>query len=572
MSGGDWGVRGCGTRKESRSRVSGFGRRRGSRYLGATVGFIVFIVAMSALPLASADGVSPSPSMPCGCTCLPGGCGGGGCTVPIVANDQARVVNGYEAAWVYWNYSGSYSSWTPAFSWSGGAVPLIYKSGDTAWVNLNDLTPGTTYSYVVEVIDACSSAKASGSFSTSNAPTNEFVGWVFQLVSNSYELDPVGSAIPGTPVWPVAVCPVGYISGSGDYQGISFADRAFGLPAASTSSSGYYQLSLPDTYTTTLSFWTGGPHGYEVTDTETITLSSGGSCVAALDGSVMATTGNSEITLYASQPGYFNATLYVSSTLSSSNDYRQFGLLPNFGSMVPVGLALIHTTISGVNYDNAACDFTWTSSTTQATVQQDIVLGIESGQTETSTALAGWNVNGGVGVDDGLSLDYPISGVINETGPNPNFVPSDTWVVGGEFGDSGLPYTTSDSMSDPHYLPSAAPGAGWMLSEPPINGSTYPILFDQGTYSSTTGFQSPTLSISGSWDGVSMGTTISVQSSVTVSTSISNTLQCPLSWHKDPSGNGGNPYFWIYVGNPSSAVVHIWLEGWCGGSGGEPKC
>ena len=62
MSGGDWGVRGCGTRKESRSRVSGFGRRMRSRNLGATVGFIVFIVAMSALPLASADGVSSSPS------------------------------------------------------------------------------------------------------------------------------------------------------------------------------------------------------------------------------------------------------------------------------------------------------------------------------------------------------------------------------------------------------------------------------------------------------------------------------------------------------------------------------
>ncbi len=199
-------------------------------------------------------------------------------------------------------------------------------------------------------------------------------------------------------------------------------------------------------------------------------------------------------------------------------------------------------------------------------------MGTESGQTETSTALTGWNVNGGEGVDDGLSLDYPISGVINETRPNPEFVPSDTRVVGGEFGDSGLPYTTSDSMSDPHYLPSASPGPGWYLSEPPIDGTSSQILFDQGTYSSTTGFQSPALGISGGWDGVSMSTTISIQSSVTVSTSISNTLECFLSWHSDPSGNGGNPYFWIYSGNPSSAVVHIWLEGWCGGSGGEPKC
>jgi len=282
--------------------------------------------------------------------------------------------------------------------------------------------------------------------------------------------------------------------------------------------------------------------------------------------------GNTHYLLIADDGGYWNATVWVSSSLSATNDYQQFGLLKNFGQMMPVGLALIHTTINGVNYDNAACDYTWATSTSRATVGQEIFLGVESGQTETSTAKTGWDVTGGFGFDDGLSLDYPISGLINETGTNPSFAPTYTTVAGGEFGDSGLPYTTSDSMADPHYLPSADPGPGWQISEPAIQGSTSPNLFEQGTYSSTSGFQSPTIGLSEGWGGIAFGMTISAQSSVTVSTSITNTLQCPLTWHSDPSGDGGNPYFWIYFGNPDSAVVHIWLEGWCDGSGGEPKC
>lgn len=547
MSGDDWGVRGSGIRKESRSRVSGFGRRRGSRYLGATVGFIVFIVAMSALPLASADGVSPSPSMPCGCNCIPGGCGGGGgCTPPSVANYQARVVNGYEAAWVYWNYSGSYSSWSPSFSWSGGAIPSIYKSGNMAWINLNDLTSGTSYSFTVTVSDQCSSASASGSFSTASAPTNGFVGWVSQLVSDPYQLDQIGSTVVSG-----ATVAVGANCGAGG--------NPFYFPATTTDNSGYYSFAFPISYSQQ-----GGEY--------TWTLSSSGVCNYAIYFVGSWNTANSHYLLKANKNGFWNATQYVSSSLSAQNDFRQFGLDSNTGQLVPVGFVLIHTTYNGHAYNNANCSLSWSTSTTTSTVTQTTVVGLASGTSETATSGTGWDTNGGGGVDVGLSLKYPFSGLINETGTNPYVNSSDTFVVGGEYGASSAPYTSTEWLSAPTFSPSTPPPSGWLFANPQ-NGAPLTLdLFGQGSYSSTSGF-SAQIDVSGSvWGGVSVGgTVLSFQTSTSVSTSITNTVHCTYTYSTDPSNNGGSPYFWTYVGSPATAVDHVWLAGWCGGTN-EPAC
>ena len=473
---------------------------------------------------------------------MPGGCGGGGCTPPIVASYQASVVNGYEEAWVYWNYSGSYSSWTPTFSWSGGAVPSIHKSGDMAWVNLNDLTPGTAYSYVVEVIDACSSAKASGSFSTSNAPTNEFVGWVSQLVSNPYELDQIGSALSGASVWPTAVCPVGYISGSGPYQGISFTDEAYNLPSTSTSSSGYYQLPIPDTYTTTLSYWTGGPHGYEVTDTETITLSSGGSCAAALDGSTQATTSNSQVFLYADQNGYWNATRWVGSILlSSTNDYVQFGLPPNVQSPAAQGVAFVHTS-------DVQCGVTIENGFTQA------VSAYLAGNGYTDTQSSG-NVLVANPVSNGVSsvtFDYHITGIVNETG-TPTVVNS--YAVGAPFnpGTNAVPYVDPDS---------SPPSGAQVWTYGATGGSDG--WYNGGSYTSTAGLDM-SVSVSGGWSGLSFGPSIDLVYTTTTGTSSSHEIVCS-SLVSPPSGY--NYQFYVYLdgsgaGNGQAINVHVWYDDEC---------
>ena len=55
-------------------------------------------------------------------------------------------------------------------------------------------------------------------------------------------------------------------------------------------------------------------------------------------------------------------------------------------------------------------------------------------------------------------------------------------------------------------------------------------------------------------------------------------MTCSFSWSRDPNGYGGVPYFYWYndMGGTASAVVHVWLEGWCNDddspSNPEPAC
>jgi hypothetical protein len=390
-----------------------------------------------------------------------------------------------------------------------------------------------------------------------------FAGWISNLTTNHYENDQVGSPISGASIGPIwATC----IASSGALVRLAFPSEVTSTgtiipePAAAASSSGYYVVHFPLT-------WASSTYTY-------YDLWQNGWCN---DNSFPGNEGNesnSQITLNASAPNYWNATISVSSTFSVTNDYQQFGLLQDFGGNFPIGLALIHSTYEGVTYTDVGCNYTWQTSTTTSKISDDVVFGSETGQTVTAGSGLSWNVNGGSGVDDGLTLDFPVSGNINETQSGPGFVPDDTQIVGPNMGGVGTPYTTTDWLSNPEYLPSADPGAGWYLAVPPQGGSITLDLFAEGTYSSTTGYN-VALSPSIGWEGLSLTGDISIRSTVTDTSSISNTLGCWVHDVTDPSGKGGLPYYWIDVNDSDmlsySPVAHLWLEGFCDGTG-EPSC
>jgi hypothetical protein len=471
-------------------------------------------------------------------------------------------------AWINWSYADNGSAagnFRLSIGETGAPIPPSWNnSGGKADINLNALKAGTTYTYLIEESDAAGTAQYSGQFSTNPAPTNEFVGWVSTLTSNPYQADPLGNPIPGETVGIEASCgnPVyGLETLLFDTSGTT------GDPDSQTSSNGAYAITFP---LSALTINGAAEYAYALT--------SNGVCTTynVVTDQETGTYSNSDYTLVAGGEdsagvGYWNATQYVSSTLAATTDYQQFGLYPNFGQLVPVSLALIHTTYDGATYDNANCSYTWYTSTTQAKVSQDIFFGSENAQSSGNSVGSGWNDIGSDGADGGLSLDYPVTGYVNETGTDPYFALGDTSLAGNEIGATAGPYTVSDWMSDPHYAATASPGNGWIFANPSQNNQLQKILFTQGTYGSITGY-SVDISLSAGWAGESIGGTISVTSTVTVTTSISNTLECYFNYHKDPSGDGGNPYFWIYVGSPATGVDHIWLEGWCGGTDGEPSC
>jgi hypothetical protein len=325
--------------------------------------------------------------------------------------------------WLNLSWSGGDTD-TPYFSWwitSGNDLPIpaIKQSSGSASINLNSLEAGTTYNYEMTVESTGSDCYASyanheGSFSTLSAPGNEFVGWVSQLVSNSYEIDQIGQTMSGASIWPTAECDVGYEVGSGTSQAVDYKDEAFALPGTSTSSSGGYGLTLPDTYTTTLYYWFGGTKGYQVSETETITLSSGGNCVTAIDGSTLSTLSNPHVFLTADVSGYWNASLYVSSTLSASNDYQQFGLQQNGYGVFPDGVAYIHRSTFPANLD-VSCSITEYTGETQEVASSYNLFGYSTGSEATGSVGDGVTASNSVLVNPNIAIDYHTSGTLNET-------------------------------------------------------------------------------------------------------------------------------------------------------------
>lgn len=465
------------------------------------------------------------------------------CNGAAISNVSSTIQSGYRQAWVNWTFSGTQPI-GPSFTWSVGGSslvsPAITSGTNSASVNLNDLSSGTTYAYIVYVSNCAGTGSQSGQFTTANAPTSGFVGWVYAQSLNGYLLDPDGAPLSGVSLAIEAHC---------TYLGLSSAGMdVFDL--GTTNSAGYYSSTFPLT-----SGDSGGPYS----------LSATGVCTTSA-GSYPAVS-NTNYLLEAEINGYYFVNRWISSALTAANDFQTFALPANIGSLVPVSLALIHTTYSnGITYNNAACDLSYYTSTSVARVAQTIGLNGQAGTAEKATAGSGWDVTGAAGADVGLDLQYPFSGGINDSALTTGSLLNSSNIVGSEYGVSSAPYTSTDWMTAPTYSPTATPGSAWVFVNPVKGGPNITQnLFTSGTYSSTSGYNVD-LGLSVGWAGQSASVSIPIQATTTVTTTITNTLSCTFSYVADPLGGNGSPYFWVYVGSPATSVVHVWLVGWCGGS------
>jgi len=289
--------------------------------------------------------------------------------------------------------------------------------------------------------------------------------------------------------------------------------------------------------------------------------------------------GNTHYLLIADDGGYWNATVWVSSTLSTTNDYVQFGLEGNAVQPVPVGTAFIH------NSADASCSFTYATSTQTSTITQDVGINSYSGTDVIITAGQMYNSPGGFEQNNALNLEDAFTGVINETPGGPVIITSSMHATGYQQGPNANPVASSDGValiSTTEYPPNVQFPPGWFEASP-NSGQTQadPLseqLYSQGTYQSTSGI-SDSLSVSVGWAGESAGTTVSILATTTITTTITTTAACAFAYPgNDPTGAGGTPYFYYFTGEPTNpslkaAIADVWFAGYfCEISGTLRSC
>lgn len=418
------------------------------------------------------------------------------------------------------------------------------------------LTSGTTYDYTVGVSNQCGDAQDTGSFTTANAPTNEFVGWTSAFSSNGFELDQIGAGVDNPGIFVQARC----------YTGTPYSPTVgpVNLSIYQTTSGNYYTAFYPalEGYTWYTSL--------NIPGNALVTLSSNGVCYTnygADDFGMKTNVSNPHILLEAQASGYWNATAWIPSEYSVTNDYRQFGLMPNAAQPVQVGLAIVHTTYS-------ACSFKYWTSTIVSTVQQVVGVDSYSGLSESQSSGESWNSPGGWGSDNALNLIYPFQGVTNETQTTSPGVLSVPSVAGAAEGPSAIPITTTDWVTLITTPPDQQLPTGWHLARP-NSGQTEsdPLsekIYGYGTYTNESGLVDD-FSVSLGWEGASYSNSYSIQATTTITTTIGTTASCSFAYSSDPSGNGGSPYFYYYDGATSGTgaaipSVEVWLVGYCGGA------
>jgi len=488
------------------------------------------------------DTTSPPPAPPT--------CGG----APTITNwpHNPTPQGGYRQVWINWSYTIPTSpiGWQADFMWWQGSteltIPDFNSSSTTASINLNDLAADTTYTYEVAVWNCGGPAVDTGSFTTTDAPLNEYVGWVYGQSFSPYKLNPEGSPVSGAVITLLADCPNGQQVFGGDY----------------TKGDGSYALPLPESLTM-LNTWQD-------------VLWQSGWCSESepnMDGVwvLVGNTSNSQYTLVAHYEGDWNVTQVVSSTFSPSQDFAQFVLPPDNYGNIPIGFSLIHTTFNSVQYYDAECGFAFQASQSQSTVQQtvnslsDDYFGYsgQSSTTEGTSDGSQWQSPASWGNDTGLQLVYTYSGFEWES----NQTIANSFVVSGEVGANYNPYTTSDWLPAPSPLPAARP-AGYQFQVIPSTATraspaSYTV-FSGGTFSSMSSDEVE-FKIPLEWGGASVTPSIQLSYSTTITTQSGYNEACSFAYTTDPSGHQGEPYFYYYNEDTgvSSSVVHVWLEGWC---------
>jgi len=529
---------------------------RRTRLLGpGVVGLVLIMIVGTALsavaPGALAAALAPSPACPAspGWEVDPSGpppeCGGGGGTAPSFVHDPAVTIqSGYRQAWVNWSDTGS-TPITPHFTWypSGGSdLPNPgFRDGS---INLNALTAGTTYDFTVQIGNAYGAATFSGSFSTSSAPTTEFVGWVSPISSDSDQLDEIGteSALSGASVWIQADCPAPPDSSPPlPYWAVNFSSTA-------ASSTGSYALSFPESATV---HW--GLNGIDTTD---YSLASTGVCT--LESSSPTTQSNSHYSLWADKVGYWNATIYVSSALSATNDYQQFGLPPNGYSISAIGVGFSHTQYGG-------CTIGITNGAVQRVENYVVTFGYESGYTATGWVNSSTTASAVTDGDSSITYDYHTTGVVNETSGHISFGEAQAFGNGYDLSTDTVSFTDPDSSP-----PAIGNNSTSSTFERTVGPDSTQWINDSngGSYQSTAGLNLQ-IGISGGWDGAgfSGGVSTNLLELVDLTSATSDTshaVDCSLV-----NNNPTYAYQFIVTMDGTQAPeaqainAHIWFEDEC---------
>jgi hypothetical protein len=409
---------------------------------------------------------------------------------------------------------------------------------------LNALSGGTTYDFTISEGNSYGHSSYNGQFTTANAPTNEYVGWVYQMVSNPYELDQIGNPMPGAaidPIWANCVNPGGApvriaFPGGGTATGGVYSD-----PAATANASGYYTVSFPLT-------WMSSPSGPVLYD-----LWANGYCWDTSFGiGSVGNISNPYLSLNASYPSYWNATDYVSSTNSVTNDYHQFGLPANEQDYSIPGIAFVHTQYS-------TCGVTIVTSITQSISSYEAGNGFTDQTSWTTGATANPVSNG----ESEIDFHQYTTGTVNETAAASY---STAYAIGNMFDPSANAVSVLDPLG------------------PPPPGQTYPIpgypgyqvftvggtgggkfWFNGGSYTSTAGLDI-SVSLTGGWGGLSFGPSLELSYTTTTGTSSQTEITCNFADSGEPPGD--NAQFYYYVdgsqANSQDAInVHVWFDDYC---------
>jgi hypothetical protein len=434
---------------------------------------------------------------------------------------------------------------------------LNINAADTAAsVNLNALNAGTQYYYELSATNSCGTSPIeSGIFSTSAAPTDAYVGWVYYLESpsNPHELLQDGTVAPNVEVNVTAVCQMyGNYGKLGSPGKVLFYYNEY--PGENvgmiTNSEGYYDFDFP--------LYAAAAAG-NLGDIQFFTLSAGGNCLTqdTYEGpSSNYANANLEVTA-GGFAGLWTDLEYVPSTMNSQTDYRSFVLDANPLGYSAAALALVHTSA-------ANCASALTTTSTQTVIAS--AGGNGNSQTYTATETFGGQYPGW-GVDSGVSLGWAVGGVVNDS----SLTPVSDWPDGNEPTVAAVPYTTTDWLSDTTWN-LGNPGPGYLALEiPPSYTESNPYLFTVSqttTYSSTSGTEID-VEVGVNVGFVSAGIGVELTYTTTDVYTTQPSLSCELY---DPSTTQTAVFYYTFDGGTTNLadVIHVWLPGYC--AVGEQDC
>jgi hypothetical protein len=367
-----------------------------------------------------------------------------------------------------------------------------------------------------------------------------FVGWVSQMVSNQSMLDQIGMPMGGVHVWPVASCYFETVAATW-YVGINH-----NFTGATTSSSGYYQVGLPESTTYSI-------HSKYYNPVVTQTLGWNGACVTTDNYGNKYSQSHSGFALYSNVNGYWNATAYFPATPSARYDYQQFGLPPNNEGVTSAGVGFVHNL-------NAGCTIGLANGESQSIQSSFNIAGTTFATGNTGYYNHMTTASAANDSESNIALDWNTTGVLNES----SGVSSASSVILAAYTYNHNPYSHStDTVSfvDPDGS-IASPGTTNYTVGP---GHTAWENYSNGGSFTSSGGLDLAIGLTGGWDALQFGgDLLSVQYETLANVSAGHEIDCSIH---NPSTTENLQYYMIVdgsqVGAGEAVNVHLWFDRYC---------